>query len=341
MTEIAKRAGVSRTTVSYVLNNNQRDDGSIGEETRQRVLEAAASLGYHVNELARSMIAGRARMLAILMDDYDFEVKFRLVSGILEAAYKAGYLVKIVHLPHKIVTAEAVASCLKWRVSGIVVIDPDLATVPTIREELKNRPVPVAIINAYEAADWCLNYMPDDAAGVLIAIDHLRSLGHRKIALFNGPDQHKVSNLREAAYLAEIKRRASNLVHCGIVRAEWTSPSESDDAARRLLALPQRPTGVVCSSDAFAMALIRQARALGLRVPQDLSIVGFANYFLAQFSDPAVTTIDQPFHELGREAGEALIRFAESKRKSTRPPKGVHLLPTALIPRASCAMAPA
>lgn len=340
MIEIARKAGVSRTTVSYVLNNNQRDDGSIGEETRQRVLEAAASLGYHVNELARSMIAGRSRMLAILTDDYDFEIKFRLLSGVLEAAHAAGYLVKMVHVPYKRITPEAVAGCLKWRVSGMILLNPDVSTLPVLREQIDGRQLPVAILDNARSEDWCLNYMSDDEQGIRLAVEHLRSLGHQKLALFNGPATHNVSIWREKAFLSELKARKPTLASAGIVHAEWTSAAESDDAARQLLALPERPTGVVCSSDAFAMALVRQARALGLRVPQDLSVIGYSNYFLSQFGDPSLTTIEQPFHEMGRLAGEALIRAAEAKRKTPKLLRGTFRLETKLIPRASCALAP-
>lgn len=310
MAQIAKKAGVSRTTVSYVLNDRQREDGSISEETRQRVLKAAAALGYELNELARSMIAGRSKMLAILSDSYDGEMKFRIISGVLEAAQSAGYLVKMVATPFRRVTSEALATCARWRVSGILVVNPAQEAFPVLKAGGADRGIPVAFADYATKLDWAMTYFSDDEQGMDTAFRYLVELGHRRIGFFNGVGS-SVAIWRDQIFRERMASGKPKLANGGVVSSDWNDVTQVERAARKLLGLRVRPTAVICSSDVFAMGLLRVARSLNLSVPRDLSVIGFSNYTLSELADPALTTIEQPFHRMGKLAAEALIEAAE------------------------------
>ncbi len=342
MDDIARHAGVSRATVSYVLNKRQRANGSVSDQTRARVLASASALNYRTNELARAMVTGKSRVLGVLTTPRGAENTIRILTGAIEAAEEKAYLVKVVHLSFDTVETNVVARCQEWRLAGVIAFSLSECACRYLHGEFARVGMPFALIdNAPRLDHWGVRVRSDDAQGVRLAISHLLQKDHTRIGFLGGSpstlSQWREENFRDA--LAE----AGVSVSSHWIRGDsWTDQERIERDAHALLSDPDnRPTAIVCSADTIAMVVLRVARSLGLRVPGDLSVTGYSNASLSAFADPPLTTVDQSLPALGREAALHLIARAQSKEPIVRDePAEDILIPTRLIERASTAPCP-
>jgi len=314
MQDIAEHAGVSRTTVSFVLNKPKTTTARISEETRRRVLSSASLLKYQTNELAKSVVTGKNRVLGVLTSP-DMHNALQIMTGANEAAEEQDYLLKVLHLSYSTVDENVVARCQKWRLAGVMVFGLSDEVHERLHDAFERVGMPLALVdNAPRPSRWAIWGTSDEAQGMRLAVSHLAELGHRRIA-FIGGDAGSLSDWREQSF------RETMAEHCLTVPDQWirqsswqASPSAMEEAAASLLAIPlNRPTAIICASDPIAMMTQRVARSLGLRIPTDLSIMGYGDRECAIFADPPLTTVRQSFHELGRIAAHKLIGLAENK----------------------------
>jgi LacI family transcriptional regulator len=339
--EIARRAGVSRTTVSYVLNDRRRSDGSIGESTRRRVLEAADALGYRPNQLARAVVTGKAPILTILTGDDDLGMKGLMISGALETATKNDYLVKLLTVPGYVVGADVVERCAQWRVSGVLVINVDQRSLDARSGEFAEHGIPLVLLGNAPARPWAARVVSDDGQGIRLVLEHLIGLGHQRIALLNGPAGDFISQWREASFRLVMMERGLSFDESLVARARWEDMGTIQDAARALLLdRPDRPTAVVCSSTSMAIAVQKVARAAGMRLPDDLSVTGYADSAASLFGDPSLTSVAQPFKDMGRTAVRLLITLARDAGALGADVPRDTLLPNELVVRGSTTAAP-
>jgi DNA-binding LacI/PurR family transcriptional regulator len=337
--EVARRAGVSRTTVSYVLNNRRRRDGTIGEDTRRRVLEAASALGYQRNELARAVLAGKAPILTILSDDEDLGVKANIIAGAMEAATREDHLVKLLSRPHNVVDSAIVNSCVKWRVSGVLALNVDRASLDAHYAEFVDRGIPLVMVDNVPSRPWAARVVSDDGQGIRLAVEHLIGLGHQRIAFLNGPLWNSLERWRDASFRLVLMEHGLPVDEELFASAPWADLPAMEEAARRLLALPDRPTAVVCSSTGMAISTQKAARAAGLRLPDDLSVTGYADSGVSLYADPPLTSVAQPFKEMGRVAARHLIALARDPDALGASVPRDTLLPNQLVVRGSTAPA--
>lgn len=341
LNEVARRAGVSRTTVSYVLNDRRRRDGTIGEETRRRVLEAASALGYQRNELAKAVLTGKAPILTILTGDDDLSTKGNIIAGAMGTATGEDHLIKLLSLPNYIVTPAVVHSCVKWRVSGVLVVNVDQSSLDVHQGEFAERGIPLVLVDNAPSRPWAARVVSDDGQGIRLAVEHLFGLGHRRIALLNGPKNNTLAQWREASFRLVMMEHGLPVEEALFAAAHWADLPAMEEAARRLLSLPDRPTAVVCSSTAMAISAQKAARAAGLRLPDDLSVTGYADSGVSLYADPPLTSIAQPFKEMGRVAAQHLIALARDPAALGAAVPRDTLLPNQLVVRGSTAPAPA
>ncbi len=313
MNDIAERAGVSRATVSYVLNG--RHQNRLGQETRDRVLAAAAEMGYRSNELARAVATGKSRTLGILTSEELSEPQARTIGGALAEATKQGYSTKLIHVPFDADEEEAKRAlqlCTSWRLDGALVIGLSDPHVELLHAEMSQGNRPVAFVGATPPENSTGAY-GDDAAAWRLAVQYLVDLGHRRIAHLGARPDSKLSQNRSALCLQVLREFGLPVTQHSTIFTSWVEANLIAEGTHRLLDAPQRPTALLCSGDALAMVALCEARSRGLNVPRDLSVIGFSNFNTSPYTDPPLTSIAEPIEETARHAVRHLLARIEGE----------------------------
>lgn len=340
MKDIAGRAGVSRPTVSAILND--RRSVGISSETRRRVLEVAESLGYRRNELARAVVTGKSRMIGYLAGDPHREHIARTMVGAVDALDAHGYTLKLLRLQGEEHDVHAVHRCIELCLSGIIIVHPgDKRWLDYVHVEMERRSVPIAIVDSSLRYPWAIRVITDDEEGARLATSHLIGLGHRRIAFIGGTRQSPVSNLREAGYLSALSDAGLPSTAEDIKYGEW-DPSLTHAVALSLLSRSdgERPTAIFCASDNMALVVLRTARELGFTAPRDLSVVGYGCLELTDLADPALTSVAQPFEEVGQAAVNLLVEQIEKPSGDRDMLMPEQIVSTHLVVRQSTASPP-
>jgi DNA-binding LacI/PurR family transcriptional regulator len=332
--DVASEAGVSRTTVSFVLNG--RTDVKIPTETRQRVLAAAERLGYHPNAPARQLAGGRSHILALVLRQTPEQmagdaVLAETLRGLAAAARSGGFRVMVESLPPDGADATYASLLRAQHADGLVISGPrvdDPSLLGLVRDGF-----PVVLQGALPGVD-VTSVDVDNVAGARGAVEHLLSLGHRRIAcITNAPLVYTAAQDRLEGYLQALR-------NAGIEpRSEWIASADFDapsgHAAMVELLGRSAFDAVFVASDVVALGAIGALREAGRRVPADVSVVAFDDIPLAAYFDPPLTTVRLPAFELGQAAGHALVERIAGRSVPDRT-----LLPTELVVRASTAPPP-
>ncbi len=293
--DVAAAAGVDASVVSRVLSGDARL--SIRPETRQRVLDAVSALEYHPNPAARTLKTRRTMALGMTVPDLA-NVNYAVIArGAVERAAEAGYTLLVA-------SGSAVERLrdLRGRIDGLLV---GMATSETPRAGELGTTIPTLLVNRREACG-VPSVTVDDEAGAALATRYLAELGHERIAHVAGPQNADTARRRLAGYRAA-------LAAAGIrARAEWIAETSFDEAggfeaASALLAARRRPTALFVANVRAALGAIAAVGHAGLRVPQDVSIVGFHDAPFAAYLSPPLTTVRMPLEEMGRQAVESLL----------------------------------
>lgn len=334
--EVARRAGVSIATVSYVLN----ESAPISEETRARVMAAAAELGYRPSALARSLRVRQSHTIGYswhhVPRDHWHPILDPFLYSMAQAAEAQGY---------HILTFAQPADGDPWRpyqelmltgrVDGFILSETNRDD-PRIRYLLDHDFPFVAFGRANE--EWDFPYVDvDNAAGTRMAVKHLVELAHRRIAVIAWPEDSLTGSYRLQGYLEGMATAGLPVGPAWVVRTE-NSEAAGRQAMQMLLALPpdRRPTAVVTMSDLMAIGAMNALYEAGLQPGRDVSVVGFDDVPMAQYLRPPLTTLRQPIAEVGARVVEMLLRLI---RGEPLPERRV-LLPPRLIVRESSGRAP-
>lgn len=334
ISDVAARASVSRTTVSYVLN--RRESGvRISDETRQRVLEAASELGYRRNALAHAVTTGRNPVLGFLACAPEGELTARLLAGALDEAEAQNYFVKVLRLRNNTVNESVIERCAESRLAGVMVLYLDPAQLKYLQSEMKNYQIPVAVVDDSFPQSSGIRVISDDVQGCALAVEHLTQLGHRRIAFLSGTADSGCALLREEGFRRAMHSQGLSIPPDYLVRGEW-NVEKSEAATLQLLRSPHgRPTAIICAGDEWAMIAMRTLGRSGLKVPNEVSVVGFGDIGTAGFWEPPLTTVAQPFAEMGRLAVRRLLERIATPDDALCE----DILPTKLVVRASTAIA--
>lgn len=332
--DVASAAGVSRTTVSFVLNG--RTDVKIPVETRNRVLAAAEHLGYHPHAPARQLAGGRSNILALVLRQTPEQVAgdailAETLRGFAAAARSGGFRVMVEPLPPSGPESTYASLLRAQHADGLVISGPRIDD-PSLRELVRDG-FPIVLQGTLADVDVA-SVDVDNVAGARRAVEHLVSIGHRRIAcITNAPLVYTAARDRLDGYLDALRSAGIDADPALIAEAGFDAPS-GHAAMNRLLAGPAFDA-VFVASDVVALGAIGALREVGRRVPDDVSVVGFDDIPLAAYFDPPLTTVRLPAFELGQAAGRALLERIAGKAVPART-----LLPTELILRASTAPPP-
>ncbi|UUU19877.1 LacI family DNA-binding transcriptional regulator [Streptomyces sp. DSM 40750] len=326
--DVARVAGVSRKTVSRVLNN----EPYVSDEARRRVLRAAEELGYRLNHAARALASGRNRSIGVVALGTAGYGTASLLVGIERAVRDAGYALRVVNTvdgdPEGI--AGAVMSLLEQGVDGIVVSEPIVeGEVPVVID------VPVLFLGAPPAFSSARTLSVGVGAHALAraATDHLLDLGHTTVHHLAGPQRWYASQDRIEGWRMALAERGAH--EPPLIQGDW-SP-DSGYAAGRELASDTSVTAVFAAGDEMAIGLIHALRESGRRVPEDISVVGFDGNPVFAYVSPPLTTVRQPFDAAAREGIRLLVHTIEEPTGDLPP---VSELPVELVVRGSTAPPP-
>jgi LacI family transcriptional regulator len=313
--DVAELAGVSIGTVSRVLSNSGHP---VGEQTRRKVLEAAAKIDYSPNALSRGLARGRTHTVGVIVHDITDSYFNEIVRGIDDVANEHGYLVLVCSSyrdPDR--ELEYVRKLRSQRCEGIIFAGGGLRFPEFLRrvdaqlEGLSNQGGATAVLAPNDLARPKI--IPDASTGIGALVDHLVELGHREVALIEGPRRLKTSVERAEAFEAAMRRHGME------PDPELRTSGEFDRelgarALEELLDLGKRFTAVVCLNDQMAVGCLMAARGRGIRVPEDLSIAGIDDLPVAEYLDPPLTTVRVPMRELGREGMRLILAQLEGTR---------------------------
>ena len=300
--DVAERAGVSHQTVSRVIN----DHPNVSKGTRERVEAAIAELGYRRNTAARSLVTRRSQTIGVLASELAQYGPANTLLGVEQAAKDAGYFVSIAAL--RAVSREAILDAVRHfldqSVDGIVVIVPHSETLLALAEV--NPGVPVVAVGSLGGASVG-GAMVDQRRGAELAVRHLIEQGHRRIGHVAGPQDWIDGVARAEGWSAAL--RAAGLEDDLLVEGDWSAGSGYDIG--RKLAGERTATALFVGNDQMALGLLRAFNEAGVRVPEDVSVVGFDDQPESGYFTPPLTTVRQDFEELGRRCMDLMLSGIE------------------------------
>ena len=326
LAEVAASAGVSVGTASKALN----DRGSMREETRARVRQAAERLGFQIDAVARSLQTGRSYTVGMITTDSIGRFSIPVMLGV-EDTLGAGQMSVLLcdARDDRIREQYYLKTLLSRRVDGIIVTGRRTDPRPPLAQR---PPVPVVYAFMQSADPEDCSVVPDEADGARRAVGHLLDIGRRRIALVAGPERHHSSRARMTSATDTLRARGTDVACDGPLFGEW-SEAWGRQAARILLRRDPEVDAVFCASDQIARGLVDAMREAGKRVPRDVAVVGFDNWeVMTAASRPPLTSVDMDLEGLGRQAAELLLSAIDG-----HPLPGVHLHPCRLSIRASTA----
>jgi LacI family transcriptional regulator len=309
ISDVARTAGVSVATVSKVINQRH----GVAAATSERVLEVVGQLGYESSLVARSLRSLRTNVIGILVAEFE-PYSTELLKGTSAAVEGTGenagwerrYLARL----------------------GGTLIDGAILVTPTVVDV--DHDIPIVAVDPHLGPSALPTIDSDSLGGAIAATEYLLRLGHRRIGFLGGRPDLDSARLREQGFRSAMAA-AGVPVHPELMRVGGYRPETAELPARELLTLAERPTAIFAGNDLTAIQTMEVARSLGLRIPEDLSVIGFDNVPESALANPPLTTIQQPIQQMGAEAVRMLIDLINGTERAP------HLrLPTSLVERSSC-----
>ena len=313
ITEIAKIAGVSIATVSRVLNHSSHP---ISEQTRQRILKLAEELDYQPNLVARSLRIDSTHTVGIIVESMLSPFIPPIISGIQDTLKPAGYLSFVLNTyEDPKIELESIKALNNRQIDGILFVATWDRT-PKLVEEMTSKPH-IFVHRHFDS--YCDNsVLVDERWGARLAVSHLAGLGHRRITLINGPADWDASIYRLAGYREELQARRLVEEPGQVIESSWEFEG-GREAAETLLRSGNLPTAIFAANDLLALGAIYALQDRGIRVPQDVAVVGYDDRDFSGFVRPAITTVSLPCHEMGENAARLLLQMMGGEIKSTGP----------------------
>jgi DNA-binding LacI/PurR family transcriptional regulator len=327
--DVAAKAGVSRQTVSRVLN----DEGVVAEATRARVSTAINELGYRPSAIARSLVSQRTFSLALLTADFSDHTHARIIEGAEAEAREHGFLIFVSGADHGPYGEPLCCSPIlsQHHAEGLFIVyhgsDQDNYEI----FEHIPRDLPIVTVGYAPSHDNIVTVGIANYQGAFQATQHLLKLGHSRIGHITGPIQMYASQERRSGYLAALQEARATPQDRWVASGDWSS-SGGYQATLELLDRDIGLTALFVQNDRMTLGALQALREHGLRVPQDVAVVGFDNIPSTPYFDPPLTTLHQPNYELGRTGARLLIDLISGEPAPSAPIR----LETELVIRRSC-----
>jgi LacI family transcriptional regulator len=314
--DVAALAGVHPATASRALNPDTK--GMTSADTAERVMRAAEQLGYRPNAVARSLRTARSSSIGVVVPDLTNPLFPPIVRGIEAALAPYGYVLLIVNTDNNARQEEQLIASLRARsIDGLILATATLGG-PLI-ETLAHSDLPVVLVNRRREGLPLPCVIPDDAAGIRLAVEHLAALGHRRIAHIAGPQDTSTGTTRLRAFRAAV---AEHGLAADEALIGWSASWSEAEGARALCGLLDgRPSfsAVIAGNDMLAVGCYDVLAERGIGCPDELSVVGFNDMPFVDKLRPALTTVHIPHHDLGAEAARLLLGQMRHFRREERP----------------------
>jgi LacI family transcriptional regulator len=325
MKDVARRAGVSPTTVSRVLNNTHY----IADATRKRVLEVVDELNYFKNVHARRLATGQSDLFGLVISNIANPFFPEIIRGFQGAAWDRGFDVLLLNTEYSQTRIESIVRKLvQSDVRGVAIVTSSIDSSAT--KELTKSGIGVVFANYCAAGTLISNITVDYGKGIAQAIEHVAQLGHRRAAVIAGPQGNYTAATISHTLVAGLGQRG--MILSPVIHSSYRVDAGAS-AVKTILSAREMPTVIFCGSDLIAMGAMSALEEAGVKVPEDISIVGIDNIFFATLARPPLTTINVPREQLGVTAFNALEKMLQLKRH-----KGAeYTLETELVVRKSTA----
>ena len=323
--EIARRANVSTATVSRTLNQS----GPVKAATARKVWRAVTDLNYVPNSHARALVSGRSRIIGVIVSDITNPFFPELLRTFETRASEKQYDLLVTSTDYETPRMTAcLRRMLERKVDGVAMMtsEMDLGVV----KELSRRGVPIVFMDVGQVGPKMSHVAIDYGNGIRQAVDHLTGLGHKRIAFISGPLQLHSARTRRQAFMEAMQMRGLP-VDKKLIREGTHTAEGGREAMMSLLRMTKRPTAVVSSNDWTAIGALNAIAAAGLRVPQDISLVGFDDIPLVNYTNPPLTSVRMSAADVGTVAFRALFGLISGERLEG----DVYQIPTELVIRAS------
>src|SRR5579872_4092106 len=324
--DVAQKSGVNVSTVSRALNNSY----GVHEDTRKHVFRVAARLNYRANQVARGLVTGRSHSIGLVVSDIRNPFFAEVARGAEDAAYRAGCDLVLCNSDLKAEKQMGYFDSLLAKRVGGIVMNSVAALSHAQQDQLWAAGVPIVLLNRSSVYRRFSSVLGDNLEGGEIAGNYLIDLGHSNVGHITGPRAHGNLTDRAKGFLKAFHDRG--LPEPGVVYGEHTFAG-GYESARQLLEAGRKITAIFAGNDVLAFGCIRAAIEKGIRIPGDLSIIGFDNVEMSQITNPPLTTIDQPKYEIGEAAIEMLLNMIA--KDGTREPEH-RVIGVRLIERQSC-----
>ena len=330
--DVARRVGVSRATVSYVLSGRDSGPISVTGETRQRILQAAEEVGYVPDASAQSLRRGATNMIGFTLPDMNNPHMWQIVRGADQTARAAGYDLLLISTAHDFkLEKSALLELSRRRIDGLVLAQTHVEQLDADIRSLARQQRPLVILGDYDDQISDLDTVnPGHREGAVQLVTHLIQNGHSRIGFIFGVARKPLGNERLVSYQqtlaqAGIPPDPQLVINCGI------TIDDGYQAALRLLECQPRPTAIIVINDLLAIGVLRAITDVGLKVPEDISVAGFDDIDMASFLTPALTTVRVFGDDIGKTAVSLILERLKDPDRSAQ-----HIqLPAQLILRAS------
>ena len=311
--QLAAHLGLSTTTLSLVLNESQAAN-SIPQDTKDRIFNAAREMKYRPNYLARSLRVQRTHTLGVIVPELSDGYSAMVLNGVEAVLTKEGYFyLTASHLHREDLLKKNPQLLLERQVEGLIAVDSPIRFEPTL---------PVVTVSGHEEIVGVTNVILNHASAAELGIGHFFELGHRKIAVIKGQNFSSDTEVRWATINDALQKRgiSTDPKFCTQLEGDSPSPEIGYVAMKKLLATGEKFTALFAFNDISAIGAIRALEESGLRVPKDVSVLGFDDVYAAAFHNPALTTIRQPLFEMGSLAAKTLLEKLSNGNENEVPP---------------------
>jgi DNA-binding LacI/PurR family transcriptional regulator len=305
--DIAKKAGVSHSTVSRALHSNPL----ISEETKQRIQQIAVDLGYLPSAAARTLKTNRSQVLGVVLSSIDDPFFSEILQGIEEIIQSSGYSLFIA-AAHRDPAREReiVQTMVEHRTDGVIICSTSFSEERS-RQFLRYG-VPIVVVNNQAVEDFRYSIYHDDVDGSRQVTRHLIELGHTRIAYIGNSASGRTTLDRLTGFRQEMESAGLAVPAEYLHEASGGGTDDGLSVAEHFLSLPERPTALVCYNDMVAIGVMKGLQQAGICVPEDISITGFDNIVFSAYTNPPLTTLDQPKRFIGEEAARLLLELLDT-----------------------------
>lgn len=328
--DIARKSGVSHSTVSRALSGNSL----ISPETTERIRRVAEEMGYRPSAAARTLKTNRSRVLGVIVSSIDDPFFGEILFGIEASAQVGGYSLFIAAAGHDPVRERnIVQTMMEQRTDGVIICSSSFGADQG--RQLLEYGFPVVMVNHQAAENFYYSIYHDDVDGSRQITRHLIELGHKRIAYLGNSLSGRTTLDRLSGFQMEMDHWGLPVPEENIYHVAGNDPQQGLESLDYFLALKNRPTAIVCFNDMLAIGVLKGCNQAGIKTPEDLSVTGFDNITFSAFTNPPLTTFDQPKQSIGAEAAQLLLDLLNSDEREMRQTQKVKVLKGNLLVRNS------